>query len=108
MSLQGLIDAAARLGVERCGALQLLEPPAQPEERAAQIVRGAVEGGAHGHGLLIEPRQHVIDGDRQGIEFVARSADRQAAREIPADDLLAGARDGAHARHQPARSATAP
>ena len=71
--LHGPIDAAARLSGEPRGALQFLEPAAQPEERAAQVMRGAVEGGAHGDGLLIQARQHVIDGDRQGIKFVARS-----------------------------------
>src|ERR1700722_12556391 len=44
----------------------------------------------------------MVDGDRQGIKFVARSSDWKAAREIPGHDLLTGAGDGAHPPHQPA------
>ena len=63
---------------------------------------GAVEGRPHRRGLLIQTREHVVDGDRQSVKFVAGSSDRQAACEIAGDDLLAGGGDRPHPRHQAA------
>jgi hypothetical protein len=61
----------------------------------AQIVRRAIEHGAHAEGELLDLVQHAVDLARQGVDLVVGSAHRQPLRQVAAHDLRRHRRDRA-------------
>ena len=74
----------------------------QAVERRAQIVRGAVEHGAHAERELLDLVEHGVDLARQCVDLVVRIAHRQPLRQIAAHDL------GRHRRNRAGLRQNAP
>src|SRR6202789_1472936 len=54
-------------------------------------MRGAVESRAQGARLILQPIEHIVDGDRERIELVVGPGNRQPATQLTREDPFAGA-----------------
>src|SRR5580704_12913126 len=64
-------------------------------------MRGAIERRAQGARLVFEPIEHVVHGDRKGIELVVSASNRQPATQLARENPLAGACYIANTTRQP-------
>jgi len=79
-----------------------LEAAAQPRQRAAQVVGDVVADLLHADQQALDLVQHGVEVTGQPVELVAPARDRNAAREVAGDDLLAGPVDGVDLTQQAA------